>query len=169
MDNKIYIPRFLYKNITNVIENKPVISCDVGNYVVIRPNGDIYPCTILSQIDERFKMGNINDEIDTEIIDDLKYKSSCKKECEYKSICDGGCRYERIKNFSNSWKENICPFTCEIYKVIYECTNKFLNSLDADQQNKLYELITQYNLWSIDYCNGSSKLNKDDGMIKLNV
>ena len=71
-DNKIYIPRFLYKNITNVIENKPVISCDVGNYVVIRPNGDIYPCTILSQIDERFKMGNINDEIDTEIIDDLK-------------------------------------------------------------------------------------------------
>lgn len=168
-DNKIYIPRFLYKNITNVIENKPVISCDVGNYVVIRPNGDIYPCTILSQIDERFKMGNINDEIDTEIIDDLKYKSSCKKECKYKSICDGGCRYERIKNFSNSWKENICPFTCEIYKVIYECTNKFLNSLDADQQNKLYELITQYNLWSIDYCNCSSKLNKDDGMIKLNV
>ena len=107
----IFIPRFLMKTITNVIQNQPVISCDIGTHVVIKPNGDIYPCTILSQQDERFKLGNLNTFVDTEIITDLRYKSNCQKDCKFKSICDGGCRYERIMNFKNDWQCNICSHT----------------------------------------------------------
>lgn len=149
-----FIPRFLLKIITNIIQNKPVISCDIGTHVVIKPNGDVYPCTILSQQDDRFKLGNINTNIDTEIINDLRYKSQCQKDCAFKSICDGGCRYERIKNFPNNWQCNICAHTCDIYKNIYESTNEFINSLNKKELDILFSIINEYNMWKIDYDNG---------------
>lgn len=160
-NEKFYIPRFLLKIITNVIQNRPVISCDIGTHIVIKPNGDVYPCTILSQQDERFKLGNINTIIDTEIINNLRYKSACTKECAFKSICDGGCRYERIKNFPNAWECNICSHTCDIYSVIYIETVDFLNSLSKIESENLYNFINQYNMWKIDYDNGIKTNNQE--------
>lgn len=157
----IFIPRFLMKTITNVIQNQPVISCDIGTHVVIKPNGDIYPCTILSQQDERFKLGNLNTFVDTEIITDLRYKSNCQKDCKFKSICDGGCRYERIMNFKNDWQCNICSHTCNIYSSIYEETDIFLKSLSKEQMEKLYNIIYNYNMWKIDYDNGIKTNNQE--------
>ena len=159
-NEKVFIPRFIMKTITNVIQNKPVISCDIGTHVVIKPNGDIYPCTILSQQDERFKLGNINTEVDTEIITDLRYKAMCNKDCAFKSICDGGCRYERIINFPNDWKCNICSHTCDIYKVIYETTKNFLDNLNENQSDRLFEIINEYNMWKIEYDNGIYRNNQ---------
>ena len=156
----VFIPRFIMKTITNVIQNKPVISCDIGTHVVIKPNGDIYPCTILSQQDERFKLGNLNTEVDTEIITDLRYKAICDKDCAFKSICDGGCRYERIVNFPNDWKCNVCAHTCDIYKVIYEATKSFIDNLNEKQSDRLFEIINDYNMWKIDYDNGISRDNQ---------
>lgn len=153
-DNNLFIPRFLLKILTNILENRNVISCDIGTHIVIKPNGDVYPCTILSQTDERFKLGNINNTIDTELITDLRYKSNCNKDCAYKSICDGGCRYERIINFPNTWKCDICSHTCDIYKVIFEVSQEFLNSLNENESSKLFSFINEYNLWKIDYDNG---------------
>lgn len=158
-DKNIFIPRFLLKCITNVIQKKPVVSCDIGTHIVIKPNGDVYPCTILSQQDNRFKMGNINNNIDTNIIDDLRYNSKCLKKCEYKSLCDGGCRYERIKSFSD-WKNNICSHTCEIYSVIYDVIISFLNELSNEEKTNLYQIIYEYNLWKIDYDNGIESNNQ---------
>ena len=157
----LFIPRFLLKTITNVIQNKPVISCDIGTHIVIKPNGDVYPCTILSQQDERFKLGNINKQIDTEVITDLRYEAKCQKDCAFKSICDGGCRYERIKNFPNDWKCNICNHTCEIYESIYNSTQKFLESLTDEESKQLYYIINQYNMWKIDYDNGIKTNNQE--------
>ena len=160
-NDDLFISRFILKTITNVIQNKPVISCDIGTHVVIKPNGDVYPCTILSQQDERFKLGNINGQIDTEIITDLRYKAICKKDCEYKSVCDGGCRYERIKNYPDGWLCNVCNHTCDIYKSVYDSTKMFLNKLSGDEESRLYEIINQYNMWKIDYDNGLRTNNQE--------
>ena len=153
-NEKFYLPNILLKTISNMLQNKTdVISCDIGTHIVIRPNGDIYPCTILSQKDERFKLGNINSSIDTEIINDLRYGSHCQKDCKFKSICDGGCRYERIIHYPNSWKCNVCNHTCDIYKSIFESTDIFLQSLNTKQQDKLFKYLQDYNMFCIEYDN----------------
>lgn len=154
-NERLWFPPMLLKTILNIWNNGKVISCDVGNYVVIKPNGDIYPCTILSQIDERFKLGNINTTVDTEIIELLKYESSCTKDCAFKSICDGGCRYERIKNFPDTWCKDICSHTCDIYKALYEETKSFLNSLNEYQFKRLKKLVDDYEVWEINYSTNS--------------
>lgn len=152
----IYIPNLLLKTITNIIQSKnDVISCDVGTHVVIKPNGDLYPCTILSQQDERFRLGNLRkNNCDTEIIQDLRYDSHCLKDCQFKSICDGGCRYERIINFSNDWKCEVCNHTCDIYESLYKATKEFLDKLSSQEEEKLYNYLQEYNLFCIDYDNG---------------
>lgn len=166
----LYIPNLLLKTITNILENEPVISCDVGSYVVLKPNGDVYPCTILSQQDERFKLGNINETVDTELINDLRYKSSCKKECPFKAICDGGCRYERIINYPQTWCTDICSHTCKIYEGIYNETINFLNMLSKEETTKLYEILTQYNIWSINYRNNNhNRIDNQDRLTNIKI
>ena len=152
-DERLYIPDLLLKIITNIIEQKEVISCDIGTHVVIKPNGDIYPCTILSQQDERFKLGNLNTNVDTEIITDLRYKSKCQKDCAFKSLCDGGCRYERIINFPNNWKCEVCSHSCDIYESLYNVTKEFLDSLNEEENTILLKVINSYNLFKVSYDN----------------
>lgn len=167
LDNNLipYIPDILLKYMSNIIQNIQAISCDVGTHVVIKPNGDIYPCTILSQKDERFKLGNINDsDVDTEIINDLRYKSQCNKDCPARTICDGGCRFERIIHFPNDWKCNVCNHTCSIYKTIYEVTSTFLNNLSKDNLEKIYAYMNQYNMFRTDYDN-CKELNNQERML----
>ena len=149
--DNFFMPRFLLKIITNILQNTSVISCDIGTHVVIKPNGDIYPCTILSQQDERFKLGNIKTYVDTEIITKLRTPASCQKNCQFKNVCDGGCRYERIKLFPNDWECKVCNHTCKIYEIIYLKSKEFLDKIDENKKDKLLKYINEYNLWSIDY------------------
>jgi uncharacterized protein len=151
---------FIMKTIVNVLQKRPVISCDIGTCIVVKPNGDLYPCTILSQQAERFKLGNINDDIDTEIITKLRSPASCQKDCPVKSLCDGGCRYERILNFGEYWHESICGHTCGIYNEIFNRTNAFLKSLTPEESDKLFTYLDEYNLWSIDYVDGITDNSK---------
>jgi uncharacterized protein len=116
-ENLFYIPQFLMQHITNVIIGKPAASCDVGNYLVLKRNGDIYPCTILSQLG-KYKIGDV-DSIDTEVIEALTIRPSECYACEYSCICDGGCRFERIANFGDGWEQEICKHTCMNMKGIY--------------------------------------------------
>ena len=147
-----------------MIEQKEVISCDIGTHVVIKPNGDIYPCTILSQQDERFKLGNLNEKIDTEIITTLRYEAKCQKECAFKSLCDGGCRYERIINFPNDWKCEVCSHSCDIYGALYNATKEFLDFLDDNEREILLKIINSYNLFKVSYDNGLS-INRNERML----
>ena len=163
-DERLYIPDLLLKIITNIIEQKEVISCDIGTHVVIKPNGDIYPCTILSQQDERFKLGNLNTNVDTEIITDLRYKSKCQKDCAFKSLCDGGCRYERIINFPNNWKCEVCSHSCDIYESLYNVTKEFLDSLNEEENTILLKVINSYNLFKVSYDN-CLNMNHDERML----
>lgn len=163
-DERIYIPDILLKIVTNMIEQKEVISCDIGTHVVIKPNGDIYPCTILSQQDERFKLGNLNTNVDTEIITDLRYKARCKKDCAFKSLCDGGCRYERIINFPNNWKCEVCSHSCDIYEALYNAANEFLESLDEDENSILMKILNSYNIFKVSYDNGM-EINRNERML----
>lgn len=163
-DERIYIPDILLKIVTNMIEQKEVISCDIGTHVVIKPNGDIYPCTILSQQDERFKLGNLNTNVDTEIITDLRYKARCQKECAFKSLCDGGCRYERIINFPNDWKCEVCSHSCDIYEALYNAANEFLESLDEDENSTLMKILNSYNIFKVSYDNGM-EINRNERML----
>lgn len=163
-DERIYIPDILLKIITNMIESKEVISCDIGTHVVIKPNGDIYPCTILSQQDERFKLGNLNEKVNTEIITELRYKAKCQKDCAFKSLCDGGCRYERIINFPDTWKCDVCSHSCDIYESLYNATKEFLDSLDEYEYDKLLGIINSYNLFKVSYDNGL-EINRNERML----
>ena len=163
-DERLYIPDLLLKIITNIIEQKEVISCDIGTHVVIKPNGDIYPCTILSQQDERFKLGNLNTNVDTEIITDLRYKSKCQKDCAFKSLCDGGCRYERIINFPNNWKCEVCSHSCDIYESLYNVTKEFLDSLNEEENTILLKVMNSYNLFKVSYDN-CLNMNHDERML----
>ena len=147
-----------------MIEQKEVISCDIGTHVVIKTNGDIYPCTILSQQDERFKLGNLNTNVDTEIINDLRYKTRCQKDCAFKSLCDGGCRYERIINFPNDWKCEVCSHSCDIYESLYNAANEFLESLDEDENSTLMKILNSYNIFKVSYDNGM-EINRNERML----
>lgn len=163
----IFIPRTIFKYISNILENESVVSCDVGNYVVIKPNGDVYPCTILSQIDEIFKLGNINTSIDTELINDLRYKSACQKNCKFKSLCDGGCRYERIKNFKDTWCKDICLHTCDITEAIFNATTTFIQNLTNEENEVLMKKIFDYNMWSINYINRPETIDNQKRLISI--
>ena len=105
-----------------------------------------------------------NEKIDTEIITTLRYKAKCQKECAFKSLCDGGCRYERIINFPNDWKCEVCSHSCDIYEALYNVTKEFLDSLDDNEREILLKIINSYNLFKVSYDNGLS-INRNERML----
>jgi len=76
------------------------ISCGVGDYLTIAPNGDVFPCHTLTF--ERFKAANVRDTplltiwSDSEVFRRARSLdiSSCTPcgTCDYRRICRGGCR-----------------------------------------------------------------------------
>ena len=147
-----YIPQWislmLFQNLSINGINE---SCDAGSYICVRPNGDVYPCTILSQISKDFCLGNINDkELNFEILNDLVQYSKCTKDCKLKKYCDGGCRYERIIN-NIDWKNNICNHTCEIKQITDECINNFIKKLSYEQKLKIVDKSVKYFQWMSEY------------------
>lgn len=159
----IYIPRdFLNKIIGCLTKDTKYSSCDAGNYIVARPNGDLYPCTIFSQIDldnktkNPFYIGNINDKtIKDDFIDEIKIpcdNNNCV-ECEQRYLCDGGCRYERYSKYEDLWKHNYCGYQCNNINTIAYEFNTWLLDLDRIQKKNLYELLDKYMRWTVEYRN----------------
>ena len=153
-ENRPYIPRDWLNKIIAVQEGKPRTSCDAGNYIVMRPNGDLYPCTILSQYDDpQFKIGHVNDyDLNPEVID--RMKTACKDEdcqnCPARPLCDGGCRYERYVNFDD-WQEHYCRHQCDDSLVFQYTISDWLKSLSPLGARRLAEHIAEYYSWLTDY------------------
>lgn len=159
-NNNIYISQWFLQLIYNVLSETEGMSCDSGNYVCMRPNGDLYPCTILSQYGDEFCLGNIYDDVlDFSILEGISVDSKCKKECSMKEICDGGCRYERVIGFSN-WKKGICKHTCKIKRILKNNIITFLNELDEKSRLVVVNRSITWANWFVSYHDNSSNARK---------
>lgn len=148
-----YIPQWICLMLFQKLSITPIYeSCDAGSYICVRPNGDVYPCTILSQISDDFCLGNINkDNLDFEVLNDLVQYSKCKdSNCKLKYFCDGGCRYERIVNYKN-WKVDICKHTCKIKSIVNENVTSFISKLSEEQLLNITNRVIKYFQWMSEY------------------
>ena len=144
---EVFVPNYFLQLFSKYMSKTFTKSCDIGNYVCMRPNGDLYPCTILSQIDEKFKIGNVLDEeLDYDIFEQTSHISQCEKHCKFQYLCDGGCRYERIINYTN-WQDKICRHTCEIQEVIDDCCIHFMHSLSWIGMTSLVKECKKWEQW----------------------
>lgn len=141
-----YIQQWMLHYLSATINDSKVMACNVGTEIVVRPNGDIYPCTMLSQAGELFKLGNVNDEyLDTEIIDSLLKQPAECEDCVHKKNCMGGCRYERYMRTKNL--DIVNPCYCEQGKVIIPTMLNWITNLNGQQTEVLAKLVSQYMKW----------------------
>lgn len=116
-------------------------SCDVGKYKVITPYGEESYCTALSQEDKKFG-------------DELLQKP-CKNpkcdDCKCRCMCDGGCRYERYLEFGDEWEYNFLESTCIMMHVYYDTIKEWLDSLNEEETERLYEIIQRYKAYQAEY------------------
>lgn len=155
-----YIPRdWLNKMLAIIAEDRMRrSSCDAGNYIVMRPNGDLYPCTIFSQLDyEPFRIGNIcNSDLRFEVFDEIR--AACRHEdcspCRAGVLCDGGCRYERYAVYGPEFDRVYCPHQCKTTKLFYDVFSQWLRSLSAKSRCKLNEYLQRYQRWTLRYSLG---------------
>ena len=156
VDKDAYIPRdWLTKMYSILIKDENISSCDAGNYVVMRPTGDLYPCTIFSQRDDHpFSIGHINDkQLNDEVFDVIKRKcthSDCVA-CDIKHMCDGGCRFERIANHKEEWQNNYCQHQCDNIKTIERVMSKWMDRMRPKAKEGLMEIIFRYQSWAKNY------------------
>ena len=147
-----YIPQWislmLFQNLSKDPMNE---SCDAGSYICVRPNGDVYPCTILSQISKEFCLGNVIDKkLDFEKLNKLVQYTKCTKDCALKKYCDGGCRYERIVNYKD-WENSICNHTCQIKEIVHNNIAMLFNSINYEQKLKIANKCVRYFQWMSEY------------------
>ena len=118
-------------------------SCEVGHILVVDGDGDCYPCTMLSQLGDEFKIGNVYGDIDLA-------KSSCYAEpmncnCPYAIVCGGGCRWERYHAFGkDGMTTQRIPSTCKMLHIKYETARSFLQSLPDDKIELIMLAIRRY-------------------------
>ena len=149
--HKVFIPPLILNLFNGYFNNIPMVGCNVGTEIIIRPNGDIYPCTMLSQLGDRFKMGNVNQDniFNTDIIDELERQPKQCLDCEYHKQCLGGCKYEKICKGDSL--EYINTNYCSQSKVLIDTTKSFLSKLDKEKLNLLRERTTCYMNWKMSY------------------
>lgn len=159
-----YIPQDYQQKMNAVLSDRKVSSCDAGNYIVLKPNGHIYPCTILSQKSASngisFDMGHIqHNEYDWTPADSLRNpypKKSCEG-CAWTSICDGGCRYERVVNYGKDWQDTLCPHICSNSEVFFSVFTDWFKSLKSEEYNLLLNKLTNFYNWAMHYDMASHK------------
>lgn len=144
---QIWIPQLLLGYIANFVGNGKIMSCNVGSEMIIRPNGDIYPCTMLSQCGDKYKLGSVYDAyLNTEIIDSLVCQP---KECEHcvdKKYCMGGCRYEKEKRTGNL--DIVNPCYCDQAHTIISVVKDWMNSLSKNVYTAILQYAAQYIKWT---------------------
>ena len=154
-----YFPLEFMKKMTTVLSERRVSSCDAGNYLVLKPSGALYPCTILSQQndDVDFIMGHAGDrELDYDQMDRMRKPSEAPicKTCNVRAVCDGGCRYERVANFGKEWMGKVCGFTCGVSEAWYFEMKDWVLSLNEPVYRKVIQRLTLFNNWVINYDTG---------------
>lgn len=147
-DENPFITAGFASMIGSIIEDRKCMACNVGSEIIIRPNGDIYPCTMLSQYSEDFKMGHITDrELNTDIATDVHERPKDCDTCDYNKYCFGGCRYER--SYLGNLNEINLGY-CEQTKTVVESLLEFRKKLYSDScKNKdiIMERILRYRTW----------------------
>lgn len=147
-DESPFITAGLASMIGSIIEDRKCMACNVGSEIIIRPNGDIYPCTMLSQYSEDFKMGHITDrELNTDIATDVHERPKDCDTCDYNKYCFGGCRYER--SYLGNLNEINLGY-CEQTKTVVESLLAFRDKLYSDScknQELIIERILRYRTW----------------------
>lgn len=143
---KPFITAGIASMIGSVMDDSKCMACNVGSEIIVRPNGDIYPCTMLSQYSEDFKMGNIFDrELNTAIATELHERPEECDICEYNKYCFGGCRYERTY-LGNLNKVN--EGYCEQTKAVIDCLLDFKSKLEMSKNRDIItERIYRYRTW----------------------
>ena len=156
-EKNAFISQWFLQLIYNILTEEPSLSCDSGNYMCMRPNGELYPCTILSQYGKEFCIGNIDDtNLDFSVLESLSIESKCEKTCKMKEICDGGCRYERVINYKN-WKNKICSHTCKIKRILKQNIITFLNELPEPDRQIVINRSIKWANWFTEYHIDSQK------------
>ncbi|AWR95755.1 radical SAM/SPASM domain-containing protein [Acidianus brierleyi] len=130
----------IYNFIKKIIINKRSLNshCTAGfNNVTIMPNGDIYPCYMLSY-DNRFYMGNIKEGlINTKTIGvrnflkdiNIKTKIDQCKMCDIMKICNACLGHI---DFAKNGKITVDNYTCNYNLGLYEGILAALNDIIAD-------------------------------------
>lgn len=119
-------------------------SCEFGHILIVDCDGSLYPCTMLSQVGNDFKIGDVNSGIDFDKLDYLKRKIKIKCDCHYSQICGGGCVWERYKNFGLDNIDNRLLHTCRNTHIRKMAASEFLNSLSFEEDALLNPLIRLY-------------------------
>ena len=147
-DENPFITAGFASMIGSIIEDRKCMACNVGSEIIIRPNGDIYPCTMLSQYSEDFKMGHITDrELNTDIATDVHERPADCDTCDYNKYCFGGCRYER--SYLGNLNEINLGY-CEQTKTVVEALLAFrdkLYSVSCKNRELIIERILRYRTW----------------------
>jgi len=118
-------------------------SCEVSNVLVVEGNGDVFPCTMLSQVGQEFKMGNVFNDVDLSLRSTLS--SSVRCNCPYERVCGGGCRWERFKCYGKSdMMSNIRKSTCRNLHIKYTSAMRFWDGLDGESKEKIEFIIKKY-------------------------
>ena len=147
-DELPFITAGLASMIGSILEDRKCMACNVGSEIIIRPNGDIYPCTMLSQYSEDFKMGHITDrELNTDIATDVHERPADCDTCDYSKYCFGGCRYER--SYLGNLNEINLGY-CEQTKTVVEALLAFRDKLYSDScknRDLIIERILRYRTW----------------------
>ena len=66
-------------------------------------------------------------------------------------MCDGGCRYERYLEFGDEWEYNFLESTCIMMHVYYDTIKEWLDSLNEEETERLYEIIQRYKAYQAEY------------------
>jgi uncharacterized protein len=148
-DNKpVYVCMTLLEDILHIInylENPfgaTINSCEFGNILVLDCDGSLYPCTMLSQVDDYFKIGDVDNGIDMDKLDSFMVDKKCN--CDYSNICNGGCVWERYVNYGKEWENKILKSTCRNVHIKKTAALNFLNMLDENAKMFIYSLVRSY-------------------------
>lgn len=122
--------------------------CDAGiNNYKIMPNGDIYPCSFLTN-NNKFIIGNIHNGVDIQKSRNIaislfdKYDAKCKG-CQIRDFCHGmKCGY---MNYLNTGKINV-PSDSECYceQIFYKAVERIVDHYLLQSREKLFGALGKY-------------------------
>jgi radical SAM protein with 4Fe4S-binding SPASM domain len=149
-EERTYKPLTLMKDLRHVLRyigneerEKVIDSCEVGHILVVEGNGDCFPCTMLSQLGDNFKIGNIYGDID---LDSAKYM--CKPlncDCPYSVVCGGGCRWERFQEHGKEGiKTSKLNSTCYMLHIKYTTARDFFEGLSDTSKALIDAAVTRF-------------------------